>query len=150
MSFDEIVDYMKKKEGCRLKAYKCPAGKWTIGYGQTKNIREGMAWTQKQADDDLIQTIKSLERKIRLFCDLIDMIPNKNQVAALISFVYNCGLFNLLRLFSSAAKVGSPYNPKIIAEKMLDFDHGDGKQIPGLLARRLAEGALYLTPEKVA
>ncbi len=26
---------IKKFEGCRLEAYKCPAGVWTVGYGTT-------------------------------------------------------------------------------------------------------------------
>ena len=30
------LDLIKHFEGCELKAYKCPAGVWTIGYGHTK------------------------------------------------------------------------------------------------------------------
>lgn len=28
-------DLVKNSEGLKLKAYLCPAGKWTIGYGST-------------------------------------------------------------------------------------------------------------------
>lgn len=37
-------------EGCRLIAYKCPAGIWTIGWGETLGVKEGDIWTQDQAD----------------------------------------------------------------------------------------------------
>ena len=32
---------LKSFEGCRLTAYKCPAGVWTIGYGHTKGVKRG-------------------------------------------------------------------------------------------------------------
>ena len=39
------INLIKKYEGCRLTAYKCPAGVWTIGYGHTKNVKCGMKIT---------------------------------------------------------------------------------------------------------
>ena len=33
------IDLIKKFEGCRLEAYRCPAGVWTIGYGHTALTR---------------------------------------------------------------------------------------------------------------
>jgi len=42
---------IKGWEGCRLTAYKCPAGVLTIGYGHTgKDVKPGMKITQTQAD----------------------------------------------------------------------------------------------------
>ena len=32
------IDLIKEFEGCLLTAYKCVAGKWTIGYGHTKGV----------------------------------------------------------------------------------------------------------------
>ena len=54
-----LMKLIKESEGCSLKAYKCPAGVVTIGWGQTKGIKEGMVWTQQQADEDLIKTMPS-------------------------------------------------------------------------------------------
>ena len=51
-----LMKLIKESEGCELKAYKCPAGIWTLGFGQTKSVTEGMVWTQQQADDDLLAT----------------------------------------------------------------------------------------------
>ena len=36
------LDLIKKYEGLRLEAYKCPAGVWTIGYGHTKGVMPKM------------------------------------------------------------------------------------------------------------
>ena len=48
------LNLVKKFEGCRLTAYKCPAGVWTIGYGHTgsvdgKAICSGMVITNEKA-----------------------------------------------------------------------------------------------------
>ena len=41
-----LMKLIKESEGCKLTAYKCPAGIWTLGFGQTKGVKEGMVWTQ--------------------------------------------------------------------------------------------------------
>ena len=45
------IDFIRNEEGCELKAYLCPAGKWTIGYGHTAGVTEGMAISQAHAED---------------------------------------------------------------------------------------------------
>ena len=40
---------IKQYEGCRLAAYRCAAGVWTIGYGHTAGVHSGMTITQAQA-----------------------------------------------------------------------------------------------------
>ncbi len=35
------LQLIKHFEGLVLKAYKCPAGVWTIGYGHTKDVQPG-------------------------------------------------------------------------------------------------------------
>lgn len=58
------VSLIKQFEGCRLKAYKCPAGVWTIGYGHTAGVKEGDIITQETAEsylrNDLVQYEKPL------------------------------------------------------------------------------------------
>lgn len=34
------MDFIESWEGCRLTAYKCPAGVWTIGVGHTQDVTE--------------------------------------------------------------------------------------------------------------
>ena len=44
---------IKQFEGCRLAAYQCSAGVWTIGYGHTAGVHKGMKITQAQAEEYL-------------------------------------------------------------------------------------------------
>ena len=52
-AFNLSLTLIKQFEGCRLKAYRCPAGIWTIGWGETQGVVEGMVWTQARADEVL-------------------------------------------------------------------------------------------------
>ena len=54
----EGIDLIKEFEGCKLEAYKCPAGVWTIGYGTTKGVKEGMKITQLKAEKLLLFAVK--------------------------------------------------------------------------------------------
>ena len=47
------LDLIKHFEGCELKAYKCPAGVWTIGYGHTKDVQPGDEWKKPSYADIL-------------------------------------------------------------------------------------------------
>ena len=44
------LNLIKQFEGCRLTAYKCPAGVLTIGYGHTAGVKAGQTITQEQTD----------------------------------------------------------------------------------------------------
>ena len=57
------IDLIKNFEGCRLDAYKCPAGVWTIGYGHTGNVHKGMAITQEAAEAFLREDLVKFELK---------------------------------------------------------------------------------------
>ena len=83
------INLIKKYEGCRLTAYKCPAGLWTIGYGHTKNVKSGQKITQKQAENFLKQDLKTFEKGVE---KAVKVRLNQNQFDALVSFAYNCGL----------------------------------------------------------
>ena len=61
----EGIELIKQFEGCRLKAYKCPAGVWTIGYGHTKGVTEGMTITEEEAEDLLKKDIVNFEINVR-------------------------------------------------------------------------------------
>ncbi len=137
---DIACDLIKKFEGCRLDAYKDLGGKWTIGWGKTSGVHEGMIITQKEADDALMNYVSSMA----CFLEFLPTDLNNNQTAAIYSLVYNIGTF---RFDDSALlkklRVGDRASA---AEEFLRWDHIDGKEITGLLARRKAEMELFLTP----
>ena len=47
---DDFVRKVAEFEGLRTKAYKCPGGVWTIGYGHTEGVKPGQRCTRRQAE----------------------------------------------------------------------------------------------------
>ena len=63
------IDLIKKYEGLRLEAYLCPAGVWTIGYGHTKGVKQGMKITEEQAEAYLREVLQ--ERELSQYCTVV-------------------------------------------------------------------------------
>ncbi|MGL5713608.1 MAG: lysozyme, partial [Paraclostridium sp.] len=82
------IDLIKQFEGCKLKAYLCPAGVWTIGFGSTSGVIEGMQITEKEAEEMLKKDLRYFERWVS---KLIEVELTQNQFDALVSFTYNLG-----------------------------------------------------------
>jgi len=128
---------IKQFEGCRLIAYQCSAGVWTIGYGHTAGVYKGMKITQAQADAFLKQDIAKFEKYINnpSYVPFTDKL-NQNQFDALVSFAFNLGQGNVKKLC-----VGRNINQ--IPSAMQQYCKAAGKTLPGLQRRRKAEAALY-------
>lgn len=128
---------IKQFEGCRLIAYQCSAGVWTIGYGHTAGVYKGMKITQAQADAFLKQDIAKFEKYINnpSYVQFTDKL-NQNQFDALVSFAFNLGQGNVKKLC-----VGRNINQ--IPSAMQQYCKAAGKTLPGLQRRRKAEAALY-------
>ncbi len=134
----EALEMIKSFEGCRLQAYKCPAGVWTIGYGHTAGVKQGQVITQAQADAYLIADCQ----KFADYVDNFTYVPitknlNDNQRDALISFAYNCGAGRLRTLCKRRTAAQ-------IAEAILLYNKAGGKVLAGLTKRRKAERELFL------
>ena len=92
------VELVAKYEGCRLEAYKCPAGVWTIGYGHTAGVTPGQKLPSKEYAMELLRvdlkkygnSVNDLAKK-----GIITFPLTQNQFDALTSFCYNCGAGNL-------------------------------------------------------
>lgn len=131
---NEGLELIKSFEGCKLIAYKCPAGVWTIGYGHTAGVYEGMVISQAQADNMLKSDLKKYEKYVT---DNVKLNLNENQFSALVSFCYNCGVGNLRTLVKDR-------NVKQIADAMPLYNKAAGKVLKGLVRRREAERKLFL------
>lgn len=129
---------IKSFERCRLSAYKCPAGKWTIGYGHTRNVKPGDKITLEQADAYFRSDLKTSEKTVREKCEHLHL--NSNEFSALVSFTFNCGSGNLSKLIAKRTK-------PVIAEKILLYNKAGGKVLAGLVGRRQAERALFIKKE---
>ncbi len=140
-------DFLRRWEGCKLKAYKCSAGVWTIGYGHTKNAKEGQVISQLLADDLLLEDVWYFEQGVR---DLVKIPVTQEQFDALVSFGFNVGLdqdeddkaeglgdSTLLKKLNAGDYEGA-------GDQFLLWDKAKGKVVPGLSRRRRAERALFL------
>ena len=127
------IDLIKSFEGCRLTAYKCPAGVWTIGYGHTAGVKSGQIITQEQADAYLASDLEKYER----YVEETGLQLKQNQFDALVSFAYNCGNGNLKTLIRNRSL-------EQIAEALLLYNKANGKVLSGLTRRRKAERELFI------
>lgn len=138
---DTGVSLVAKYEGCRLEAYKCPAGVWTIGYGHTAGVKEGdKLLNQEQAKALLKEDLKKYGGSVNdcVKKGLIAFPVNQNQFDALTSFCYNCGAGNLQKLVRGRSA-------EQVAEAMLAYNKGGGKVLAGLVKRREEERKIFLS-----
>lgn len=135
------LELIKRHEGCRLTAYKCPAGVWTVGYGHTgADVVPGRTITPEQADELLRQDVRRAEETI----NREGLRLNQNQFDALVSFVYNVGsgnfrsssLLKMLRVNPDSLNVRTELNKWCKAK---------GSTLPGLALRRKQEADLYFS-----
>lgn len=134
------LDLIKQYEGCRLAAYRCAAGVWTIGYGHTAGVHSGMTITQAQADAYLQQDIAKFEGYVNnpAYVPITEQL-NQNQFDALASFAFNLGAGNLRKLCKGRTAAQ-------IARTMPNYNKAAGKVLAGLRRRRAAEQALFNKP----
>src|SRR5579864_4739110 len=88
-------------EGCRLTAYQDTGGVWTIGFGHTQDVAEGMTITQDQADEFLIADSAPLFKAV-------ESITSPLAAAALVSFGYNVGIGKLEIVLAGHDFINSP------------------------------------------
>lgn len=137
---DKGVELIAAYEGCRLEAYKCPAGVWTIGYGHTQGVKpDDRLSSQEEAKKLLREDLQKYGGYVNTCVSkgVIQFKLNQNQFDALTSFCYNCGYGSLQKLVAGG-------DAQTVAEKMLLYNKGAGKVLPGLVRRREEERALFL------
>ena len=137
------IPLIKQFEGCKLKAYRCPAGVWTQGWGTTGcRVKPGTTITQEVADQWLYEDVAVFEAGV---LDAVDVPLTANQLGALTSFADNVGLSafrssTLLRLLNAGDYAGA-------AGQFPRWNRAGGKVLNGLIRRRAAEQALFVAPE---
>lgn len=132
------INLIKQFEGCRLTAYKCAAGVWTIGYGHTAGVKAGQRITQVQAESYLKNDLAKYEKLVEKYDCRYHW--NQNQFDALVSFAFNVGSIDQLT-------AGGSRDIKTISQKMPQYNKAAGKTLSGLTKRRMAEQELFLKKE---
>lgn len=160
------AELMHRYEGCRNRPYLCPAHIWTIGYGhvlyqqqirlpmvkkegESVQIRkeyplaegDNRVWSKEEINALFATDVASFERGV------LRLIPGvagrQGAFDALVSFAFNAGLGNLQR--SQIRIKANRGEWEAAAEAFMDWTKGGGKVLPGLVKRREAEKALFLS-----
>lgn len=135
-------------EGFSEKPYLCPAGKWTIGHGDTmwkgKPVTANTKpITRAEADYALQNRLIGFQAELD---NLVNVPLNSNQNDALLSFIYNIGSTNFRK--STLLKLLNSGQYEAAADQLLQWDKVNKKPLKGLTRRREAERKLFLTPMK--
>lgn len=137
-------DLIKRFEGCKLKAYKCPAGLWTIGFGSTfyedgTKVKEGDVITQQRADELFDLIVEDFAKKVK---QLVKQDLTDNNFSAIVSFTFNVGIGNLQKS-TLLKKVNANPKDKTIPAEFRKWVRANDKVLQGLVRRREAEAKLY-------
>lgn len=142
---DDGMALIKRFEGLRLQAYQDSVGVWTIGYGWTqpvagRKVGAGMAIDAATAERLLICGVAQFEQGVER---LVTAPITQGQFDALVSFAYNLGLralenSTLLRRLNAGDRLGA-------ADQFGRWVNAGGVRLDGLVARRAAERALFLS-----
>ena len=134
----EGIALIKKFEGCELEAYQCSAKVWTIGYGHTKDVVEGMTISKEEAEEMLVDELHEYENYINQY---VTTALSQNQFDALVSWVYNLGPANLKA--STLLKVLNQGEYEDVPAQIKRWNKAGGKVLEGLIRRREAEACLF-------
>ena len=158
-------DLMHRYEGFRNKPYLCPAHIWTIGYGHVLyqeqirlpvvsdnpnvvirkkfSLRQGdnRVWTKTEIDELFRTDVATFERGVLRLVP--GVVGRQGSFDALVSISYNFGLGNLQR--STIRMRANRGDWEGAADAFRAWTKGGGKVLPGLVKRREAEIALFLT-----
>lgn len=142
----DAVKLIAESEGCKLKAYRCPAGIPTIGWGRTQGVSLGDVITQQQADGFLLADLTDFTNGVR---GLVTRPATLNELGAMVSLAYNIGLGAFRG--STVLRQHNAGNISLAAEAFKLWNKarvgGVLTVLPGLVTRRARESALYLTPD---
>jgi len=135
---NEGISLIKKFEGCELDSYKDAVGVWTIGYGHTKNVKEGMTISKEQADNMLLN---ELDEYCEYVEKAVDVTLKQCEFDALVAWTYNLGPTNLNK--STMLKKLNNKEYQDVPHEIKRWNKAGGKVLQGLVRRREAESLLF-------
>lgn len=136
------ADFVEAWEGCKLTAYKCPAGIWTIGVGHTKDVTEHDEITYEQSRELLYADIDDVKRGLAPF---VNVSVTEGQFVALVSLAFNVGVSYVVHQCPKLMRALNAGDAEACAHEFLDINRAGGKVLAGLTERRRAEAKLFLS-----
>lgn len=140
--------YHTKQEDGSCKAYRCPAGVWTCGWGCTEGVDAHTHWTETEAKERFRDELEKFEVAVLKH---VKVPLNQNEFDSLCSFAYNLGEGALMRssilsLLNKEKRIDAAkaFNQYV---KARDPENNNKLRVlKGLVARRAREAALFLKP----
>jgi GH24 family phage-related lysozyme (muramidase) len=145
---NEGLALIKRFEGLRLDAYRDVGGIWTIGYGHTgmagePAVKSQMKITEEEAHAMLARDVDKFAAGVR---DSVTADISDAQFSALVSFAYNVGLGAFQR--SSVLTAVNARDFEAVPRRLNLWAKAGGRVLAGLVRRRAAEGALFMSQSK--
>lgn len=135
------MDFIEAWEGCRLTAYKCPAGVWTIGVGHAKDVTEHDEITYEQSRELLRRDIEQVKHELAPY---INVHITEGQFVALVSLAFNVGVSYVVHKCPKLMRALNAGDVEACANEFLDITKAGDKELPGLVRRRQSEAKLFL------
>ena len=131
--------FIKSEESLKLKPYKCPGGKWTIGWGHVMTKAERSKYKKgisvKEADElfdkDYAKFIKDVKRRF-------PELKSRKKVILTSMIAFNIGMRFTTDGLGKAIKRGRDIEPYL-----LQYRNAGGRVSRGLVRRRKAELELW-------
>lgn len=125
----------------RAHPYICPAGYWTIGFGHLCKP-DHPSITEAEAEIYLAADLQTALNATLRYCPILATEP-ENRLAAIVDFTFNLGGGRLQT--STLRRRINQCEWQNAGQELGRWIYGDGKILPGLVARRRAEiGQLLL------
>jgi lysozyme len=160
------IHVMHQFEGYRNRPYLCPAHLWSIGFGEmlyhdqiklpmirTDNyngmIRKeyplkdehNRTWTKEEINERFKNLLVSFERGVLRLAPSLS--GNQGLFDACVCLSYNIGVGGFQRS-TLRQRILRQESSEQIAERFMMYTKAAGKELPGLVRRRKAEGALFM------
>jgi lysozyme len=138
MISERLLSFVADFEGFRARAYKCPAGVCTIGYGETDGVKMGDVTTEPAAREQLRKRLDGFQARV---LELAGTRTTGAQGDAMSSLAYNIGLDAFRHSTVLRMHKAGRYDDAARAFGMWNKVHG--KPLAGLTRRRAAEASMY-------
>lgn len=137
-----LIQNDEDSQGPALVAFKpTPNDVWTIAWGHTQGVYEGMTCTVEQAETWFQQDMAWAQNAV---LNAVNVPLNQNQFDALVSFTENEGAAAFER--STLLRMLNEGNYSGAMSQFSCWVYQAGQILPGLVTRRQQEAALFNTP----
>lgn len=134
----ELVRAVKEFEGLSTKAYYCPAGYLTIGYGHRTTMKDKKTITMGEATTLLKADLAKAGEGV----NALGVCKTQGQFDALTDFVFNLGI-GRLKSSTLLKQIKKGASTEAIQKEFRRWVYAGGNVMPGLVKRREWEAKTY-------